>query len=70
MKPNMEVSIKRNWIKFKTETGLECGYWKNPETGNYVIKIYSKVPRMHYHSALNEAGLYFEYHILQTIETD
>jgi hypothetical protein len=50
--------MKRQWIKFTTDTGLVCGY--NVEEGEYRIKIFTSLPRRFYYSAYNEAGEYFE----------
>jgi len=63
---------KRTYTKYTTSTGLICGYALS-EGGNpncehdYHIKIYSSMPRSYYYSALNEAGDYFDKHIMPTI---
>ena len=55
--------MKNEWIKYTTETGLECGYCFDEITGEYRVKVFTGVPRMHLSSARNEAGLFFEKHI-------
>jgi len=55
--------MKKQWIKYTTETDLKCGYLLDETTGEYRVKVFTGVPRMHLASARNEAGLYFEKNI-------
>lgn len=74
------------YTKFKTDTGLECGYLIDGMKAPYSelaqipkeevwglfanrirIKLFSKMPRSYYYSALNEAGDWFDTHIWPTL---
>ncbi len=56
----------QNWILYKTETGLECGYFFD-ENKDVMIKVFSKLPKRFFYSALNEAGDYFDEIIKPTL---
>lgn len=64
------TNVKNNWIKYTTETGLECAYLFEGDIENSRVKIITKVPRGHYYSARNEALEYFSKHIVPTLKIE
>lgn len=62
--------MKNEWIEFTTETGLKAKYQIVGEDLRFDvnIKILTTMPRGYYHSAVNEAGAYYDEHILPTLK--
>ena len=60
--------MKGTWIKYTTETDLECAYLLNGIIKETRVKVITKVPRGQYHSARNDALEYFEKHIIPTLQ--
>ena len=58
------------WQNFTTETGLKAKYQIIGEDlrNDVKIKILSSMPRSYYYSALNEAGDFYDEHILPTLK--
>jgi hypothetical protein len=58
-----------DWISFTTETGLNAKYQIYGEDlrNDVKIKIVTSMPKSYYHSALNEAGSYYDETILPTL---
>ena len=58
------------WQNFTTETGLNAKYQIIGEDfrNDVKIKILSPMPRSYYYSALNEAGDFYDEHILPTLK--
>lgn len=58
-----------NWIEFTTDTNLRCKYKIVGEDlrTDVSIKILTPMPRGYYYSALNEAGAWYDEHILPTL---
>lgn len=54
------------YTKFKTDTGLKCGYRFN-EDGLVILKLFTKVEKRFYYSAENEMGFYFDEVIKPTL---
>lgn len=52
--------MKYNWTIFTSWTNLVAAYRVDEVTGDYRIKLVSKVPKTHYYSCLNEIGQYFD----------
>ncbi len=63
---NSKIKNLQNWIKYKTETGLKCGY-SFDENNDVMIKVFSKLPKRFFYSAWNEAGEYFDEIIKPTL---
>lgn len=63
--------MKREWITFITETGLKAKYQIVSEDLRHDvrIKILTAMPRGYYYSAQNEAGAYYDEHILPKLLT-
>lgn len=59
----------KDWTEYTTETGLRCGYRWVEDDNDYRIKVFSSMPRSYYHSAVNEAGAYFDEVIRPTLKT-
>lgn len=61
--------MEQNWVNFTTETGLKAKYKITGEdiTVDVKIKIVTPMPKSYYHSAINEAGTYYDEVILPTI---
>jgi hypothetical protein len=59
--------MKKNWIKFKTDVGVEAAYHID-EYGEVSIKIISKVPKRWYASVYNEVSEYYDENIYPTIK--
>ena len=57
--------MNNKWTVFTTETGLKAKYLITGEDkrSDVRIKILTPVPRMHYYSAENEAGAFYDEHI-------
>jgi hypothetical protein len=62
--------MKNKWINFTTETGLKAKYQIIGDDLRFDvrIKILTPMPRGYYHSAVNEAGEYYDEHILPTLK--
>ncbi len=58
-----------NWIEFTTETGLRAKYCVVGEDKRFdvKIKILTPMPKGYYHSAVNEAGAFYDEKILPTL---
>lgn len=57
------------WIEFTTETGLKAKYLIIGDDLRFdvKIKILTPMPKGYYHSAVNEAGAYYDEIILPTL---
>lgn len=62
--------MKNEWTNFTTETGLKAKYQIVGEDLRFdvKIKIVSPMPKGYYHSALNEAGAFYDEHILPKLK--
>jgi len=62
--------MKNTWTEFTTETGLKAKYQIVGDDLRFdvKIKILTPMPRGYYYSALNEAGGYYDKHILETLK--
>lgn len=62
--------MKNEWINFTTETGLKAKYQIVGDDLRFDvnIKILTPMPKGYYHSAVNEAGAYYDEHILPTLK--
>lgn len=58
---------KKQWTVFETETCIQCAYSFNEETKEYMVKVITKMPKIHYYSALNDAGKTFDESIFPTL---
>ena len=58
------------WIEFTTKTGLKAKYQIIGDNlrSDVRIKIITPMPRGYYYSAVNEAGAYYDEHILPTLK--
>lgn len=58
------------WKEFITDTGIRAKYAIIGDDNRFdvKIKIVSPIPKTHYYSALNEAGIFYEETILPTIQ--
>ncbi len=63
--------MKDNWTEFTTETGLRAKYKivGDDLRNDVMIKIITPMGKGYYYSALNEAGDYYDEHILPTLNT-
>ncbi len=60
-----------NWIEFTTETGLKAKYLivgGDDLRFDVKIKVLTPMPKGYYHSAVNEAGSYYDEIILPTLK--
>jgi hypothetical protein len=58
--------MTKHWIKYTTWTNIEAGYCFD-ENGEVIIKVFSKMGKGYIHSAINEAGDYFDEVIKPTL---
>lgn len=58
-----------DWTEFTTQTGVKAKYQiVGPDLAFDVkIKLITRMPKSYYFSALNEAGDYYDEHILPTL---
>jgi len=63
--------MKNEWCLFTTETGLKAKYVIVGDDLRFDVKIKILTPmgKGYYHSAVNEAGAYYDEIILPTIKT-
>jgi len=61
--------MSSHWVEFVTETGLKAKYQITGEDliRDVKIKITTPMPKRYYHSAMNEAGAFYDEKILPTI---
>jgi len=62
------MNKRNNWIKYKTETGLECAYQFKGKIEETRVKIITGVSRRYYKEAINEALEYFEKNIIPILK--
>jgi hypothetical protein len=68
----METKTKQVWTEFTTETGLKAKYQIVGDDLRFDvrIKILTPMPKGYYHSAVNEAGAYYDEQILPNLNKE
>ena len=62
--------MKNEWTTFETESGIKAKYQIVGEDLRFDvrIKILTPMPRGYYHSAVNNAGAYYDKNIYPTLQ--